>query len=78
MQDDDIVRMANQIAQFFAVYPEEDAVEGIRDHLVKFWPPSMRKDLLVAANGLLPLETPLHPLVLKAAAHLRPSGEADG
>jgi formate dehydrogenase subunit delta len=78
MEDDDIVRMANQIAQFFAAYPEEDAIEGVRDHMVKFWPPSMRKDLLVAANGLVPLETPLHPLVLKAASLLRPSGQDDG
>lgn len=78
MQDDDIVRMANQIAQFFAVYPEEDAIEGIRDHLVKFWPPTMRKDLLVVTNGLVPSDTPVHPLVLKAAATLRPSGEDDG
>lgn len=78
MQDDDIVRMANQIAQFFSVYPEEDAVEGIRDHLVKFWPPTMRKDLLVVTNGLVPSETPVHPLVFKAAAGLRPSGEDDG
>ncbi|GAB1344768.1 formate dehydrogenase subunit delta [Gemmatimonas sp.] len=77
MQDDDIVRMANQIAQFFSAYPEEDAVEGVRDHMVKFWPPSMRKDLLVVANGLVPSETTLHPLVLKAAAQLRPSGQDD-
>ncbi len=78
MQDDDIVRMANQIAQFFSVYPDEDAVEGIRDHLVKFWPPTMRKDLLVVTNGLVPSETPVHPLVRKAASGLRPSGEDDG
>jgi formate dehydrogenase subunit delta len=78
MQDEEIVRMANQIAQFFAVYPEEDAVEGIREHLVKFWPPSMRKDLLVVVNGLLPSAVPLHPLVIKAAAQLRPSGRDDG
>jgi formate dehydrogenase subunit delta len=78
MPDGDIVRMANQIAQFFAVYPEEDAVEGIRDHFVKFWPPAMRKDLLTVANGLVPTDTPLDPLVIKAAALLRPSGQDDG
>ena len=78
MQDEEIVRMANQIAQFFSVYSEEDAVEGIHEHLVKFWPPTMRKDLLVVTNGLVPSETPVHPLVLKAAAKLRPSGEDDG
>ena len=75
MQGDDLVRMANQIAQFFAVYPEEDAVEGIRDHLLKFWPPSMRKDLLVITGGMLHTEAALHPLVIKAAAGLRPVGQ---
>ncbi len=75
MQGDDLVRMANQIAQFFSAYPEEDAIEGIRDHLQKFWPPSMRKELLAAAGGLVPTEVELHPLVLRTAAHLRPVGQ---
>lgn len=74
MEPDDVVRMANQIAQFFAVYPEEDAIEGIRDHLEKFWPPSMRKDLLATSSGLAPSAVPLHPLALKAADQLRASG----
>jgi formate dehydrogenase subunit delta len=71
MQSDDLVRMANQIAQFFAVYPEEDAVEGVRDHLEKFWPPAMRKELVAIADGLQPADGELHPLVLRAAAQLR-------
>lgn len=74
MQGDDLVRMANQIAQFFSVYPEPDAIEGVHEHLVKFWPPAMRKELLVVAGGLVPAEVPLHPLVLKAAELLRPTG----
>ena len=75
MQGDDLVRMANQIAQFFSAYPQEDAIEGIRDHLQKFWPPSMRKELLAIAGGLVPTEVELHPLVLRTAAHLRPVGQ---
>lgn len=75
MQGDDLVRMANQIAQFFAAYPDEDAVDGIQDHLKKFWPPSMRKELLAIAGGLVPATVELHPLVLRAAAHLRPVGQ---
>lgn len=74
MPSDDLVRMANQIAQFFAVYPEADAVEGVQDHLHKFWPPAMRKDLLAIADGLVHTDTPLHPLALKAADALRPGG----
>jgi formate dehydrogenase subunit delta len=73
MQGDELVRMANQIAQFFSAYPEEDAVEGVRDHLDKFWPPSMRKELVAITGGLIPAEHELHPLVLQAARLLRPA-----
>lgn len=66
--------MVNQIAQFFAPYPEAEAIEGVRDHLVKFWPPAMRKELLAVADGLFPVDTPLHPLARKAAERLRPAG----
>ena len=76
MLPDDLTRMANQIALFFAPYPEEDAVEGVRDHLLKFWDPAMRKELLSVANGLTPSATTLHPLVLRALQPLRP-GQAE-
>jgi formate dehydrogenase subunit delta len=75
MQADTLVRMANQIAAFFAPYSEEDAVEGVRDHIAKFWDPSMRKELVAIANGLTPPDQPLHPLVARAAALLR--GDVD-
>ena len=42
----DVLRMANQIAAFFAPYPEADAVAGVLDHIEKFWAPSQRKELL--------------------------------
>ena len=71
MRGDGLVRMANQIAHFFAPYPHDDAVEGVRDHLVKFWDPGMRKELLSIASGLIPSEVPLHDLVLRAASQLR-------
>jgi len=71
MQAEDLVRMANQIAHFFSPYPDEDAVEGVRDHLVKFWEPGMRKELLAIAGGLTPSPTPLDPLVLRAVEPLR-------
>jgi formate dehydrogenase subunit delta len=67
MLSEDLVRMANQIARFFAPYPEADAIEGVRDHLVKFWDPAMRRELLALAgtpaNGL-------DPIVLRAIAPL--------
>lgn len=53
MTTPDLVRMANQIAQFFAPYPDADAVDGVRDHLEKFWTRDMRRDLqrMVIGNG---------------------------
>lgn len=70
MQPEELVRMANQIAHFFAAYPDEEAIDGVRDHLVKFWDPAMRKELLSIAGGLTPTSRQLDPLVLRAAEQL--------
>ena len=35
-----LVRMANQIADFFAPYPEEEAVAGMQQHIRSFWTPA--------------------------------------
>jgi formate dehydrogenase subunit delta len=40
-----LVRMANQISDFFAPYSGEQAVSGIQTHIKKFWSPVMRRDL---------------------------------
>jgi formate dehydrogenase subunit delta len=40
-----LVRMANQIADFFKPYGEEQAVAGIQKHIKSFWSPVMRRDL---------------------------------
>lgn len=71
MQADNLLRMANQIAHFFAPYPETDAIEGVRGHLVHFWDPAMRKELLSIASGLTPTSAPLDALVLRAVTQLR-------
>ena len=71
MQADNLVRMANQIALFFAPYPETDAIEGVRGHLVNFWDPAKRKELLSIASGLTPTSAPLDALVLRAVTQLR-------
>jgi formate dehydrogenase subunit delta len=44
MQTQDMVRMANQMADFFKSYGEKEAIAGIADHINKFWGPGMRKD----------------------------------
>ena len=46
-----LARMANQIALFFRAYPDEDAIAGIHDHIVAFWSPRMRRDLLTYAEA---------------------------
>ncbi len=51
-----LVKMANQIADNFSFH--EDGVERIRDHLQRFWAPSMRAKLAeyeaADGNGLKP------------------------
>jgi formate dehydrogenase subunit delta len=43
MQTQDMVRMANQMADFFKSYSEIEAIDGISDHINKFWDPRMRR-----------------------------------
>ena len=55
---DKMVMMANQIAQFFKVYPHDQAVAGIAHHIEAFWTPKMRETFhggMVEAKGLDPL-----------------------
>jgi formate dehydrogenase subunit delta len=59
------IRMANRIAEFFAAMPERDeAVDGVAQHLRRFWTPAMRRELLAIADT--PQASLLHPLVLAA------------
>lgn len=68
MQVEDTVRMANQMADFFKSYGEKEAVEGIADHINKFWEPRMRRDffVLVDSGG-----AGLNDLVKKAAKDIK-------
>lgn len=77
MDADTLVRLANGIGEFFAAMPErEEALDGVANHLKRYWAPTMREALLEAfARG----ETVgLHPLVAAALrsrrALLMPSG----
>lgn len=57
--NEDLVRMVNQIADFFQSYPEDEAVEGIAGHVRDFWTPVMRRNIAAhvanGAAGLRPL-----------------------
>ena len=47
MDTHNLVHMANQIGQFFSAYPDRnEALEGIANHIRKFWEPRMRLKLL--------------------------------
>jgi formate dehydrogenase subunit delta len=67
MDKEEILRMANQIADFFAPYPHDEAVAGVFGHIRDFWEPRMKKALKthIAQGG-----QGLNPLVLEAAARL--------
>lgn len=55
-----LVTMANDIATYFAVEPDHAvAINGVRDHLKRFWDPTMRHQLKThleqGGAGMLPL-----------------------
>lgn len=50
MSPDKLRYQANQIATFFASQPEAEQVEGVADHINKFWDPRMRAQLFEIAD----------------------------
>jgi formate dehydrogenase subunit delta len=67
-----LVRMANQIGDFYAAMPEKEAAEGAVSHLRHYWTPKMIRELIAFAeegrSGLNP--TAAHAVeALKRAAH---------
>jgi formate dehydrogenase subunit delta len=67
MNTQDLVRMANQIVDYYQAYPEDEAVAGIAAHIRSFWDPRMRSVLEnhVAGGG-----AGLKPLALKAVKQM--------
>ena len=52
MHTDALIRMANQIGSFFEAMPDRtEALEGIAQHIRKFWEPRMRRELLAHVDG---------------------------
>lgn len=60
---DRLVRMANQIASFFAGQPGDACVSGTADHIKAFWTPKMCREIIAFAEGG---GAGLSPLALKA------------
>jgi len=67
MNTHELVRMANQIADYYQAYPQDEAVAGIAAHIRSFWDPRMRDGLArhVASGG-----DGLSPLALNAMRSL--------
>jgi formate dehydrogenase subunit delta len=62
-----MVHNANQIALYFASFPREEAIEGVLDHIQKFWERRMKDQLIdyVGKGG-----AGLHELVLEAVKRM--------
>jgi len=43
---DKLVRMANQIGEYFAPLPEAEGASGVANHLERFWAPKMIAELV--------------------------------
>lgn len=73
MQSARLVHKANQIADYFKSYPEDEAIAAVADHIQQFWEPRFRAQLAghVEAGGV-----GLNPLSLAAAQLLRQKDNA--
>jgi formate dehydrogenase subunit delta len=47
---DKLVRMANQIADFYAAMPEREATESAASHLRLYWTPKMIREIIAFAD----------------------------
>ncbi len=51
MDENRLVKMANEIGEFFAQMPDrEEAVAAITAHLRNFWEPRMRREIIECAR----------------------------
>ena len=67
MHAETMVHNANQIALYFASYPRQEAIDGILDHLKKFWERRMKDQIIdyVSHGG-----AGLHELVVEAVKRM--------
>lgn len=69
---DKLIRMASQIATFFASQPGTPPERAVAGHINDFWGYRMRRDLLAALAGGAAAPPVLHA----AVPHIRLPGEA--
>ncbi|WJJ92902.1 formate dehydrogenase subunit delta [Neopusillimonas aromaticivorans] len=75
MKIEQLIKMANQIGDFFAAMPDRDeGLDGVASHIEKFWEPRMRTALLnfldTYPNGTAP-DIRLNELTLAAVSKYR-------
>ena len=46
MSPDKLAYMANQIGKFFAHQKHEEAVESVANHILRYWDPRMRREIV--------------------------------
>jgi len=67
-KDDKLVRMANQIGDFFAPMDEEAATRGVATHLQRFWTPKMIGEIISYLDSG---RAGLNPAAARAVAALK-------
>jgi len=51
MSTENLIKMANQIGDFFRAYPDsEQAKQDIASHIKRFWSKAMRQELMAYVN----------------------------
>lgn len=68
---DNLIRMANRIGDFFQAWPDRTAgMDGIANHIEKFWEPRMRRQILAFLDahppGVSDSGLALHDIVREA------------
>ena len=68
MQTEQLIKMANQIGDFYESYPDKNQAQiDIAGHLTKFWATSMRQQLVLHVSQTK--GQGLHPQVAAAIAN---------
>jgi formate dehydrogenase subunit delta len=70
---DKLVRMANQIGDFYAAMPEREATAGAASHLRLYWTPKMIREIIGFADQG---HSGLNPVAARAVESLKQSATA--
>jgi formate dehydrogenase subunit delta len=68
-----LVRMANQIGDFFAPMDKDAATRGVATHLERFWTPKMISEIIAYLDSG---EAGLNPAAARAVAALKQEARA--